>query len=167
MLNESAYQEGRRGCASSPVPKHLPLMRAGDRAGKSARTVPVECVPSGSHSAKSVGNLLAVTRRNSAGTVAVRATTLTKAGLSGCTGSRRPGPSTSLNFTIGGFTQGCMPLRWLGSMKAISEKRGISLIVPIPLGRKKRRSRGLTQAEILAEKLSGKLQVSLWTQTIW
>lgn len=40
-------------------------------------------------------------------------------------------------------------------------KRGITLIVPIPLGRKKRRSRGFNQAEILAEKLSGKLQIPL------
>lgn len=40
-------------------------------------------------------------------------------------------------------------------------KRDISLIVPIPLGRKKRRSRGFNQAEILAEKLSGKLQIPL------
>lgn len=40
-------------------------------------------------------------------------------------------------------------------------KRDISLIVPIPLGRKKRRSRGFNQAEILAEKLSGKVQIPL------
>ncbi len=40
-------------------------------------------------------------------------------------------------------------------------KKRISLIIPIPLGRKKRRMRGFNQAEILAEKLSGRLQISL------
>ena len=37
----------------------------------------------------------------------------------------------------------------------------ITLIVPIPLGRKKRRSRGFNQAEILAGELSGKLLIPL------
>lgn len=40
-------------------------------------------------------------------------------------------------------------------------KKHISLIVPIPLGRRKRRMRGFNQAEILAEKLSGRLRIPL------
>lgn len=47
MLNESAYQEGRRGCAASPVPKHLPLMRAGDRAGSLPGLCPGSASPPG------------------------------------------------------------------------------------------------------------------------
>ena len=40
-------------------------------------------------------------------------------------------------------------------------KKHISLIIPIPLGRRKRRMRGFNQAEILAERLSGRLRIPL------
>ena len=40
-------------------------------------------------------------------------------------------------------------------------KKHISLIIPIPLGRRKRRMRGFNQAEILAERLSGMLRIPL------